>query len=210
MPRLRRDLLELVDVIIPESIEVGKRYTAKLKIKNTATLQPTIYRYNYTVEGEKEVEVMGSSDTVIKGGEELEIEIERIAKKEKEHWEVKVFRGVTPKNTVTDPQFVEEFDVPKEVPAPPGIAITDFEITSPVEKEIYAGGEFTGKTTIKNIKEETLTLDKVTVKILQNSMNLGEVIFENIELEPGGELSKEVVFTEKSRKSGEYEVCAVL
>lgn len=209
MPRLRRDLLELVDVIIPESIEVGKCYTAKLKIKNTATLQPTIYRYNYTVEGEKE-EVQGSSDTVIKGGEELEIEIERVAKKEREHWEVEVFRGITPKNTVTEPQFVEEFDVPKEVPPPPGIEISAFEITSPVGKEIYAGAEFTGKTTIKNIEAETVTLDKVTVKILQNGMYLGAIMFEDVELEPGEETSKEVVFTEKSGKAGEYAVCAVL
>ena len=127
MPRIRRDLLEVVEVVIPEAIEVGKRYIAKLKIKNTATFLPTIYRYNYTIEGEDEVQVKGTRDTIIKAGEEKEIEIERVAKKEKEHWKVEVFRGITPKNTLAEPQFVEEFDVPKEDIVWKKLLYSDFE-----------------------------------------------------------------------------------
>jgi len=208
MPRLRRDLLELVEVVIPEAIEVGKRYIVKLKIKNTATFWPTIYRYNYTVEGD-EKKVEGSRDTIIKAGEEKEIEIEREAKNGAEHWKVSVFRGITPKNTLTDPQFTEEFDVPKAVSVP-GIEISGFEITDPAEKEIYAGGEFTGKVTIRNKIAEPVSIGEVKAKITQNSTDLGQVVFTGVELDPGEELSKEQVFTESVGEAGEYDVCAVL
>ena len=215
MPRIRRDLLEVVEVVIPEAIEVGKRYIAKLKIKNTATFLPTIYRYNYTIEGEDEVQVKGTRDTIIKAGEEKEIEIERVAKKEKEHWKVEVFRGITPKNTLAEPQFVEEFDVPKEVVIE-DIEITGFEITDPVadpvsgKKEIYAGAEFTGKVTIKNKITEHVSRGELKTKITQNSTDLGEVKFLDVELDPGEELSKEQVLTESVGEAGEYEVCAAL
>ena len=214
MPSIRRVLLELVDVTIPESIGVGKRYVAKLKIKNTATFLPTIYRYNYTIEGEDEVQVKGTRDTIIKAGEEKEIEIERVAKKEKEHWKVEVFRGITPKNTFAEPQFVEEFDVPKKVVIK-DIEITGFEITDPVEKEIYAGGEFTGKTTIKNTG--TTVVDTVTVKVRQykgdpanpeSTWPLGTTVFTNVVA--GAEVSQETVFTEDSAAAGEYNICAEL
>lgn len=214
MPRVRRDLLELVEVVIPEAIEVGERYIAKLKIKNTATFWPTVYRYNYTVEGDEE-KVVGTRDTIIKAGEEKEIEIEREAKKGVEHWEVEVFRGITPKNTMTDPQFVEEFDVPKEVVPPPEIEITGFEIIDPAEKEIYAGGEFTGKTTIKNTG--TTVVDSVTVKVRQykgdpanpeRTWTLGTTVFTDVAA--GAEVSKETVFTEGSGAAGDYNICAEL
>ena len=213
MPRVRRDLLELVEVILPEAIEVGERYIAKLKIKNTATFWPTVYRYNYTVEGDEE-KVEGSRDTIIKAGEEKEIEIEREAKKGVEHWEVEVFRGITPKNTMTDPQFVEEFDVPKEVVIE-DIEVTGFEITDPAEKEIYAGGEFTGKTTIKNTG--TTVVDSVTVKTRQykgdpaspeRTWTLGTTVFTDVAA--GAEVSKETVFTEGSGAAGDYSICAEL
>ena len=214
MPRVRRDLLELVEVVIPEAIEVGKHYIAKLKIKNIATFWPTVYRYNYTVEGDEE-KVEGTRDTIIKAGEEKEIEIEREAKKGVEHWEVEVFRGITPKNTMTDPQFVEEFDVPKEVVPPPGIEVKSFEITDPTEKEIYAGGEFTGKTTIKNTG--TTVVDTVTVKVRQykgdpaspeRTWTLGTTVFTDVAA--GAEVSKETVFTEASGAAGDYNICAEL
>lgn len=208
MPRIRRDLLELVEVVIPEAIEVGKHYIVKLKIKNIATFWPTVYRYNYTVEGDEE-KVEGTRDTIIKAGEEKEIEIEREAKNGVEHWEVEVFRGITPKNTMTDPQFTEEFDVPKEVP-PPGIEVKTFEIIDPTEKEIYAGGEFTGKTTIRNKTTEHLSIEEVKVKITQNSKSLDSVMFTDVELDPGEELSKEQVFSENVGIAGDYEVCAAV
>ena len=213
MPRLKRELLELVDVLIPESIEVGKMYIAVLKVKNIATAWPTIYRYNYTVEGEKE-EVEGTTDTVIKAGEEIEIEIERTAKKEREHWEVEVFRGITSKNTITEPQFTEEFDVPKEV-LPIGIAVTGFEIVEPKLKEVYASAGFVGKTTIKNII--TTPISSATVKIKQyrgdpaspeRTWDLGKITFEDIA--PGAAVSKEAEFEDKSGTAGEYAICAVL
>lgn len=214
MPRLKRELLELVDVIIPESIEVGKMYIAVLKVKNIATGWPTIYRYNYTVEGEKE-EVEGTTETIIKAGEEIEIEIERTAKKEREHWEVEVFRGITSKNTITEPQFTEEFDVPKEVLLPPGIEVTGFEIVEPKVKEVYASAGFVGKTTIKNVL--TTPVSSATVKIKQyrgdpaspeRTWDLGKITFEDIA--PGAVVSKEAEFEDKSGAAGEYAVCAVL
>lgn len=215
MPNIRRYLIELVDVLIPESIEVGKRYIAKVKVKNVATAWPIIYRYNYTVDDEEKVEVEGTTETVIKAGEEAEIEIERVAKKKREHWEVEVFRGITSKNTLTEPQFTEEFDVPKEVPLPPGIEVTGFEIVEPGLKEIYASGIFTGKTTIRNVSEAAIA--EVTVKIKQydgdpaspyRTWDLGEVTF--VDVAPGTEVTKEAEFSEKSGTAGEYSVCAVL
>lgn len=215
MPRVRRDLLELVDVVIPETIEVGKRYTVKLKIKNTAAFSPTIYRYNSTVEGDKE-EVRGTIDTVIKAGEEKEIEIERVAKKDKEHWKVEVFRGITPRmDEYTDPQFTEEVDIPKAVAPPPELEVTGFEITDPAGKQIYPGGEFIGKTTIKNMG--TTIVDSATVKVKQykgdpaspeRTWALGAITFTDIA--PGAEVDQEATFSEKSNAVGEYVVCAML
>ena len=213
--RVRRGLLELVDVVVPETIEIGERYIAKVKIKNTATFWPTIYRYNSTVDGDK-VEVKGDRDTVIKAGEEKEIEIERVAKKDEEHWEVEVYLGITPRmDEYTDPQFTEEFDVPKAVVPPLEIEVTGFEITDPVGKEIYAGGEFTGKTTIKNTG--TAVVESVTVKAKQykgdpaspeRTWLLGTTLFTNVAA--GAEVSAETVFTEGSGAADEYPVCAML
>jgi len=206
---LRRELIECVDVVLPEKIEIGKRYTVKLKIKNIAVFWPTIYRYNYTVEGEKE-EVRGSSETIIKGGEEREIEIEREAKKEEEHWEVELFRGFSPRNTLAEPQFTEVFDVPKEAVVPPGIEVSGFAITDPEDKTVYAGGEFTGKVTIRNKIAEHVSRSEVKTKITQNGVDLGQVVFTDVELDPDEELSKEQTLIEGVGEAGDYNVCAVL
>jgi len=213
--KLRRNILELVDVVVPESIAVGVTYPVKLVIKNTAQMLPTIFRYEYTIDDEDTVKVEGTKDTWIKAGEEQIIEIAREAKKPEEHWVAKVYRGITPKmDKYTEPQFVEEFHVPAAVP-PPDIEITGFAITDPAGKEIYPGREFTCEATVKNTGAELA--ERVVVNVIQykgdpaepiDLWTLGSMIFDNVPA--GEEVTGEATFMELSGVAADYNICALL